>query len=385
MTLTPDDTRPKSPFKQDDTNPNLPRLIAPDDDATGPGCFVWGFIALALIGSALVIVGLSATAGWTAGQRVAQANAAATYQSEIDVQLNQMAGDAALGNVSMYDIRLRFLTSQTPGIPQVPGLMETGTALYMAHQPTVTLTPTATIEAVTPTSETTVESAEPTSTPPPDDPYNLAERLETARRAVGSADWEDAIEELDIILRVDPQYGGSVAQTLMREALNKQAQHLYQTGDPSNLAEANRLTTRAENEFPPLLIEGLSFERTVATYYLNALSSIGTSDYVNAINNLQQVTNLASEGYLNGEPRRQLARAYIQYADALQISQPCVAVAQYDNALRYTNDPTVSGKRITAQNYCDFGTPTPPGFVGTVDPANPGGVITPAPIGQPGS
>lgn len=385
MTLTPDDTRPKSPFKADDTNPNLPRLISPEEDDTGgPGCLVWGFISAVLIGAALVIVGLSATAGWTAGQRVAQANATATYQSEIDVQLQQMAGDAALGNFSMYDIRLRFLASQTPGIPQVVELAQTGTALYSAHQPTSTPSPTPTTEQITPTVEATVESAAPTSTPQPDDPYNLAGRLDNARRAVGAAQWETAIDELDIILRVDPQYGGSAAQALMREALNKQAQHLYQTGDTSNLAEANRLTSRAEEEFPPLLLEGLSFERTVATYYLNALSSIGTSDYTTAITNLEQVISLASPGYLNGEPRRQLAQAYIQYADALLVSQPCVAVTNYDNALRYTNDPAISGKRITAQNYCDFGTPTPEGFVATVDPANPGGAITPAPIGQPG-
>lgn len=393
MTLTPDDTRPKSPLKADnaagdtahDTNPNLPRLISPEeDDASGPGCLVWGFISAVLIGSALIVVGLSATAGWTAGQRVAQANATATYQSEIDVQLGQMASDAALGNVSMYDIRFRFLASQTPGIPQVPALAQTGTALYIAHQPTSTPSPTPTTEQIAPTVESTVESAEPTSTPPSDDPYNLAGRLENARRAVGAAQWETAIEELDIILRVDPQYGGAAAQSLMREALNKQAQRLYQTGDPSNLAEANRLTTRAEENFPPLLVEGLSFERTVATYYLDALSYIGTSDYGKAITNLEQVVSLASQGYLNGEPRRQLARAYSQLADAQLMTQACVAVTNYDNALRYINDPTISGKRITAQNYCDFGTPTPEGFVATVDPANPGGAITPAPIGQPG-
>lgn len=373
MTLTSDDTRPKSPFKTDDTNPNLPRLIPPEgDEPGGPGCFLWGFIGFIVLALALAIVGLSATAGWTAGQRVAQANATATYQADIAVQLGQLASDAALGNRAMYDIRLRFLATQTPGIPEVPALAATGTALAVAAEPTATPSPTITPPA-SPAPQPSVAPDLPTSTPQPDDPYNLAGRLEEARRAVSAAEWEQAIDELDIIVRVDPNYGGSAAQALMREALNRQAQRLYQTGDPANLAEANRLTTRAEQEFPPLLIEGLSFERTVATYYLNALSSIGTSDYTTAIRNLQEVMNLASPSYLNGDPSRQLARAYGQYGDALLLSQPCAAVAQYDGALRYANDPTISGKRAVAQNYCDFGTPTPEGFVPTVDPANPGG------------
>lgn len=385
----PDDTQPKSPFKSQpqpqqpqlsDTQPKRPRLIQPEPEPAGPGCFVTGFIGLIIVGMALAIVGLSATAGWRAGQQIAETNMTATYQADVNTQLNAIAENAASGNYLMFDIRLNFLAQQTPALPQVPGLIQTGTALYLAYQPTATPTPT---ETPAPTTETTQEATSdvPTPTPPPNDPYNLPGRLEKAQRESAAANWPAAIQELDIIIRADPSFESTRVRDMMRQALNRYAQHLYQTGDPANLAEANALVDRAQQQFPPLLIESLAFERDIATMYLNAVSAIGTSDFNRAITNLEEVRRLASPNYLNGEPLRKLASVYGAFGDGLLMSQPCNAVIQYDNALRLFNDGNIQAKRITAQNYCDFGTPTPEGFVPTIDPAG-GGAITPAPIGQ---
>lgn len=378
----PDETRPKSPFtgreaahpaaQKPDTEPHLPRLIAPDPEPSGPGCLLTGLVGLVMLVMALLIVGLSAAAGWTSGQRIAQANATATHQTDIDTQLAQIARDAQSGNAEMYGIRLRFLAQQTPAVPQMAELVLTGTALHVASQPTATPTPelTATPTAAATLDDTPAASPSPASPDATPDPFNLPGRLANARRAVSAADWPTAIDELDIILRADPNFEAGAARQLMREALNRQALRLYQTGDPSNLAEANALVDRAQQQFGPLLIETLAFERDVATLYLNAVSAIGTSDFSRAIRNLEEVRRLAAPSYLNGEPTRQLGRVYAAFADGLLLSQPCNAVIQYDNALRIANDPQVAGRRATAQNYCDFGTPTPPGFVPPADPAN---------------
>jgi tetratricopeptide (TPR) repeat protein len=200
-------------------------------------------------------------------------------------------------------------------------------------------------------------TAEPTAeaTPTLSDPYDLGGRLQRAQSAVSLAQWSDAIDDLDVILSIDPNYETATVRSLMSRALNAQALALYRSGE---LGEAIFLTDRAE-EFGD--IGELSFERYVAQLYLTAKSRVGTSDYIGAINALNEVRNIAPN-YQNGEI--------------------CAAVQQYTNALQLFGDGLVSNKRATAQNYCEFGTPTPEGFVPTPDPANPGGGDT-APIGQP--
>lgn len=382
MTQPPlDDTQPVRPVRPSagTVTPYEGPLLDPDgetfeDESRGVGCSM-SVLLFGIIGAfALVIVGLSATAGWTSGQRFASVNATATSAADLQHQIELVSADIAASNYERADIRLRYLATQASGLSGLPELMQTGTALYLTRQPTSTPTPTETpiptLTAAGPTSEPTAEA-----TPTLSDPFDLGGRLQRAQSAVSLAQWNDAINDLDVILSIDPNYQTALVRSLMSRALNERALMLYRSGE---LAEAIFMTDRAE-EFGD--IGELSFERYVAQLYITAKSRVGTSDYIGAINALNEVRSVAPN-YQDGEIRRLLFQNYVNYADALMFGSPCAAVQQYTNALQMSNDGLISNKRATAQNYCEFGTPTPEGFIPTADPAGSGGDGT-APIGQP--
>ncbi|HEX2622123.1 MAG TPA: hypothetical protein VHL11_18325, partial [Phototrophicaceae bacterium] len=199
---------------------------------------------------------------------------------------------------------------------------------------------------------------------------DLPALLNEARQDVNASNWEEAIETLDVLISADSQFEETTVSGLMSTALNSQSLKLFRSGE-AGLAEAIVLANRAE-QFGPLA-DGVSFEREVAILYLNAKSRINTSDYSGGIKNLTDILAL-SPNYL--DTRDLLVKQYIAYGDALVVSQPCQAVQQYDNAINMNGSATASGKRVTAQDWCTNGTPTPEGFVATVDPN-----VTP--IGQP--
>jgi tetratricopeptide (TPR) repeat protein len=348
----------------------------PDPEAegqrSGMGCGMLVLVGVVLGVFGVAIVGLSAGAGWTNGQRAARATAAATLQQGNDAQISAVSNDIAQGNLGLAEARIRYLATNAPSLPQLPALLQTGTALAIQMIPTATATPTITPTATaTPTDAAT---ATPSLTPTLSDPFNLADRLNRARSEVALAQWQNAIDELDVILSLDPNYEVVTVRNLMSQALNEQALLLYRTG---SLAEAIFLTDRAES-FGPLK-DGLNYERYVATLYISARSKVGTTDFNGALTALREIYSLAPN-YNNGEISQMLYRTYVAYGDALSFSSPCSAVDQYTAALRIFNDSEALNKRITAETTCALGTPTPEGFVPTPsDPFAP----TPAPIGQP--
>src|SRR5690606_24656035 len=114
-------------------------------------CLLTFGIGAMLLVIALAIVGLSAAAGWTSGQREANTHATATRHAQIDEQLVRVPTDIANSNLVLLDTRLRWLATQTPGIAGVDAYVVTATALYMHSLPTAT-------PEFTPTPEATVES-----------------------------------------------------------------------------------------------------------------------------------------------------------------------------------------------------------------------------------
>lgn len=374
----PDDTQPVRrvtlpPQSEQPLTPDLMPDELYDDAPRGMGCRSMFLIGLILAFFGVAIVGLSAGAGWTNGQRSARATSIATEQLGYQAQSDLVANDILAGNLGLADTRIRYLATNIPSLPQLPNLLQTGTAIYLTMQPTATHTPTAT-PTVTPTAEGPTITPTFEATPTLSDPYNLAERLNRAQSEVSLGQWGNAIDELDIILSIDPNYEVVTVRTLMSRALNEQALLLYRTG---SLAEAIYLTDRAE-EFGTLL-DGLNYERYIATLYISARSKVGTSDYTGALSALQEIYNVAPN-YNNGEISQMLFRTYMAYGDALTYGSPCFAVEQYNSALRLFNDIDAQNKRVTAETWCSQGTPTPEGFVATpVDPFAP----TTAPIGQP--
>ncbi len=369
----PEDTKPRSPF---DTPPSTKKVQLIDplvDDlprSTGSGCWLQGLIVVAGLGVALAIVLLAGAAGWTSGQRTAQQGATATQNARVDEQLNLIPGDLANGNTVMLEARIKYLG--TLGVPVVSELAVTATALYFSVQPTVTSTPepTSSPTQVAPTQAVTQETAAP-SPAPRDSGFDLPALLQQARAAINQARYEEAIDLLDAIIRIDASYESTTVRSLMLQSLSTRALNLFRSG--SRLAEAVLLTDRAE-QFGLSADSELRFERDVATLYLTATGAVGTN-YNVAISALRQVLQLAPN-YL--DTSQLLFGQYVAYGDALLAGGDyCSGASQYQNALNIFADGGVSAKRDNAQMICEQGTPIPPGLNAEGTPL--------APIGVPGA
>ena len=370
--VSPDDTQPRAPFKvQPEREPPLIPPPTDDDDqgASGPSCLLLGVVGAVMAGCAALVALMAGAAGWTSGQQIARANATATQSAQIADQLNRIPGDVASGNTVMLEARIRFLATLTPGVPDLPGLMQTATAVYIQRQPTATPTPTPTPEATaTPAPVEVVPTV-------PGGSFDKAALLQQARSAVALAQYEEAIDLLDALIALDPAYERPTVNALMLEALRSRALILFRTG--TNLAEAIVLTDRAE-DFGLSGQDDLRFEREVAALYLSAKSASG-ANYGAAVQALQRVLQL-SPNYLDA--RQLLFRQHVNQGDywAAQ-NEFCPAVGPYTSALSVLNDPGVAAKRSNAEMMCAQATPVglPPD---AVPPPN-GQPI--APVGVPDS
>ena len=342
MTAASDDTQPRSLFQ------------TPEPEESGPGCVVWGFMGVFGLSLAVLIVVLAGTAGWTAGQRTADENATATQSEQINQQLVRIPTDVAAGNQYLLSVRLEFLATITPGVPAVPQIQQTATALYVESLPSPSLTPTMTVEPVT-TVEVTME-ATPVVTTETEGGYDLDALLRDARIQIGAGEMVEAYNTLDAIIRIDPNYERATVRGLISQALITRATTLYQTPDTANLAEAIRLTDLAE-EYGP--IGDLNYERLIAGLYLDAERTISTGDHAVAIVTLNNIISYQST-YKGIDLRRILFDEYVRYAEAWAIGgEYCQAVPRYDAALSLFASSTVSTQRDTAQTLCEQGTPTP--------------------------
>jgi|FLYN01.1.fsa_nt_gi hypothetical protein len=361
----------------EDTQPTIPvteppEFVRPDEEelplSEGAGCATYGLLGALTLGFALIIVLLAALAGWTSGQRTAQANATTTQSAAINEQLNRIPGDLSSGNLELANARLHFLSTLTPGVAGLPDLMQTATAAYLTRQPTATTMPTAT---AIPATEATEDAVAVTQSATGE--YDLPALLQEAQTAIAVRDWETAIELLDVILAADSGFETATVRSLMSEALNTYALELFRS---DRLAEAIVYTDRAE-QFGPLA-EGLNFERLVATYYLDAVASMGIS-YPEAIEALQQVYSL-SPNYRGGEIAQLLFDQYVGYGDALsQQGNFCAAAPQYEAALSIQPSGDIAGRRDTASTLCATITLTPPALL------TPGTPASIAPVGVPGN
>lgn len=368
MSYSIDDTQPGSPFKDDPVN--LKPTINPEEEIPQRGgCLLSGFIVGLLVFVAVLIVALSAAAGWTSGQREANINATATRSFAINEQLVRIPTEIAGKNLDMLDVRLRWLATQTPGVPGVNDFAMTATALYQAAQPTatpqVTSTPEAT-EAVAATEEFAI-TAESSGG------YDLDAIMAQAESAIASSQWQDAIDLLDVLLGVDPSYNTANVRRLMSQALNSYARELYNASQP---AQANVVIARAR-EYGPLA-DGLEYENMAAELYLTARSAVGTGS-PRAANALQALLDLGAGRYYS-EAQQMLYDLYVTRGDAFFAQgDTCSAVGQYQNAMNLFSSGVANGKYTAAQNACANATPTTdPNIVipsdGQVAPV---GVVTP--------
>jgi tetratricopeptide (TPR) repeat protein len=240
-------------------------------------------------------------------------------------------------------------------------LMQTATAVYSNTLPTATppasMTPEATQEQ---TAESTAPAFEPTIASD-DNGYDLAALLDQAQTALRLGQYTEAVDLLQVVEAIDPNYERATVRGYMLEALSTQALRIFRS--EGNLAEGILLTDEAE-QYGLSAESELRFESYVAALYLNAKSKIGTG-YPAAIQALTEAYQVAPE-YRNGELRSLLFGQYVAYGDAWAIEgNHCAAVGQYQNALNMLNDGGVSAKRNSSQTLCEQGTPVPlPGSEG---------------------
>lgn len=348
---TLDDTQPHGPF--DDRPIESAREIRPDDEAAvggGPGCGVMALVGGLLALFSLGIVVLAAAAGWTSGQREANALATATQNAAINEQLGRIPVDIESGNLVLLDTRIRFLATMTPGVPGIEGFAQTATALAIAREPTTTPTPQPTIEA-TPTLELTPEII----ITPSGNGFDLAALVQQAQAAVNAGQYQDAIDLLEVVNGIDPMFDAANVRRLLTEAMNAHARSLYQLGQP---AAANLIVGRMEALGIPLG-DGIAYEREVAIVYLNARAAIGINPQ-QAIRALQQLISFGPGRYYD-EARQLLYNQYIAYGDALAYDPNfgfCPAIAQYQAAVNLFASGPANAKLSMANTMCAQATPT---------------------------
>jgi tetratricopeptide (TPR) repeat protein len=322
-----------------------------------------------------VVVLLAATAGWTAGQRVAEATALQSKAAAIQEQLERIPTDVNSGNTILLQRRLESLLTVTPAVPQVPQLVQTATALYLTRQPTIT--PTLTITPTpSPTVEVTEEILLPEST---GDSYDLDAYLRQAEGYIASGQFSDATALLDVIISVDSTYQTQTVNRLMLQALRADANRLY---NENKLAEAIFLTKRAES-FGLSQDDPLRYERYAAELYLDAVRTLGT-DLTSAIRAWTKVYDLGQGRYYE-EASRTLFQQYVNYGDAwVAQNEYCPALTYYQTALTIRSSGEVSVKRDSATQLCLQATPTlgPGQTPGATQAIAPVGVIETPPVGS---
>jgi tetratricopeptide (TPR) repeat protein len=281
---------------------------------------------------------------------MAQLNATGTMQGEIAVQCGAIPNEIANNNEIVLQARIAWLATLTPAPDCLPAYVPSATALYDRNHPTATVTPT-----LLPTTEATAQvvvPAETTIEPDASGAYDLAGLLAEAQAQIAAADWANAIETLDVIIRIDPEFERDRVRTLMSQALNAYANFLYNSGA---YAEAILVTNRAE-QFGPLA-DGLAYEREAAQLYLNATRSVGLT-YDEVIRRLRLVYDLG-QGRYYAEVTQLLYEQHMAYGDALVAQgNACFAATQYGFALNYANTAAAASKRDSANFTCQNVPPT---------------------------
>lgn len=341
----------------------------------GPGCLIWGLMLGFTLLFGVFLVALAALFGWTDGLQVAQGNATATRSADIAVQCERIGVDMANGRMGLVEARLADIMQVTPLVDCVPLYVPTATALYFNSLPTATPTVTATPSPTqTPTATQVIQQVAPTVPAAPaatESPFDLPSLLAEARGLIQTGENIEAIDTLEAIRALDPNFQKNAVDTLLFDALTSEALDLFRSGQ--SLAEAILLTDRARAYGD---VGELNFEANVAQLYLDAQSFRGIN-YSEAIRLLNRVISF-SPNYLDA--RTQLFNEYVAYGDALAAGfEHCRALEQYNAALQLQPAPNVTTKRDQATINCPTTQPGAPG-----NPATPAGQPI-APIGVPGT
>ena len=283
-----------------------------------PRRWVWALIALALIGSAII---LGAVGGYLSAERRLKSQQAALASSELQQQYNLGVSDLEAGRYEVAKQRFEYIISVDP---QYPGAME------MLAQSMQVLYATATPSPPPAT-------ALPTATR---DPRPIEELYNQAQAQISNQDWNGAIDTLAALRKEATEYqtasvDGMLFLALRGRGVVKILQGGNLEGGIYDLAQAERfgpldVEANQARQWARLYIYGLSFWEVhpeQAVYYFSQVAA--------AMPYLSDASGwTASDRY---------RAALIQYGDLLADQGAwCEAMQQYQLAMAIRSDPELS-------------------------------------------
>ena len=194
-------------------------------------------------------------------------------------------------------------------------------------------------------------SGQPTATPPPQGqaPQLLAE----GKAAYDKGNWDEAIQKLDALRRLDPTYEQATAQRLLVGAYTNSGIKLVNDG---SLEEAIRLFNQALTLEPDN--PDVQSQLRMATLYQSAISIWGV-DWPQTVKRFSALYALKPD-YMDTAQR--LRQANIEAGEAAAKSGAWCEAEQYDNAaLALATNADVAAQRDDAAHRCAAPTEAPAG------------------------
>lgn len=307
-------------------------------------CLLWTLVAGFTLLVALGIVVSAAYAGWSSGVQAARANATGTAEAGVREQCDLLARNLADSQLDLARLRFAWLQQVQPLPDCLLVYAPTATAAYLLAQPSPTAAPTQTAAPTLPAA-TATEAAPVIETLPSQLSsdqaweYDLDALLAEATRDHQERNYSAALETLEAIVSIDPDYRRELVRGMLLEALSAQALALYRR---FKLSEAIVLTERAEAYGD---IGELNYERYIAEIFLIG-RHYKTTNPAEAVRRFGEIVYQHNRNYMNGQVVGELQDALRYYADALLLQgEACRAQEQYAAALALqpSNSPVSRG------------------------------------------
>lgn len=316
----------------------------------GSTCLLWLLGAAVFLFASGLIALASAYAGWSRGAVIAGVNATSAAAAEVQAQCVRLPEDLAARNLDLARARLESLRRLSPPPACLGQWSPMATQAWLASLPS----PSPAIAATSPSPTTApTRIAPPLPTPVPISAYDLDALLASAQAELAARDYYGAIDTLDAIISLDPDFQRDLTRDLILQALTTQAQALFESG---KLSEAIVLSERAELVGD---IGELTFLREVALMLQNAQLFVG-SNPAEAVRLLRRIVyDFQTPRLMTFDMVGELQYALAAYGDWLLPSDACAAQAQYAAALelqplqwRIRRD-SLTAKSRRAEQACD--------------------------------
>ncbi|MFC1960490.1 hypothetical protein ACFLYO_07260, partial [Chloroflexota bacterium] len=305
-------------------------------------------IGLVVVCLSCSIIGLAGLAGYNDGVRTLQHFGVATRQADIVRQYDLALTDVAAGNRELAVLRLEHIViTLQANAEQAQVLLTQVNVVTATHTVTPTVTPSPTPQN---TATPTISPASATaglSLPGAEELFTQGQAAITVR------DYEAAIETLNVLQGLDPDYRKAEVEQMLYEALTTLSRRYLIETSGDRLAEGILLAEQARIIAD---IGDLGYEAYVAGRYLDGLNAEG----MECLLSVRAWESVYNEVPQYRDVTARLANAYTACGDAWTYqTEWCPAEQYYDWSLSVANNNTVAGKLTDAREKCANATPTP--------------------------